>query len=78
MTKIERLMAENVMNIESFQGEYRWLSNFWYYTVAYEGICYPTIENAYQAAKTDDSSKRLLFKNLTPGQAKRIGRQIII
>src|SRR3954468_6821071 len=44
--------------IDSFQGEYRFLSNFWPAGVEFEGITYPTAEHAYQAAKTLDVALR--------------------
>lgn len=62
------------MKIESFQGEHRWLSNFWPVTVLYEGHLYPSVENAYQAAKLPPS-QRGQFRSCTAGQAKRLGRQ---
>lgn len=63
--------------VAEFQGEYRWLSNFWYVNVQYEGVTYPSVEHAYQAAKTDPAW-RAPFRGGSPGQAKRHGRQIPI
>lgn len=62
-------------SIDTFQGEYRFLSNFWPATVDYEGFAYPSAEHAYQAAKFEDIEIRtaILFAD-TPGQAKRLGR----
>ena len=34
---------------KGFQGEFRFLSNFWPAEITYENIVYPTTENAYQA-----------------------------
>ena len=65
--------------IREFQGQYRFLSNFWRAEVAYEGNIYPTVEHAYQAAKSLDPkfrAKVLLCE--TPGRAKRIGKQAIL
>jgi ribA/ribD-fused uncharacterized protein len=63
--------------IESFHGEYRFLSNFWPAIVEMDGIIYPTVEHAYQAAKTFDQSARLKIQALRePGNAKRAGRRI--
>jgi len=61
------------MKIETFRGEYRWLSNFWPPTVLYDGIDYPTVEHAYQAAKFDKSlTHRENIRSLdSPGKAKR-------
>lgn len=62
------------MDILEFQGEYRWLSNFWPCEVRYEGVTYPTVENAFQAAKFE-KSLRENFVVCTPVQAKQLGRQ---
>lgn len=63
-------------NILSFQGEFRWLSNFWPADVCLEGVHYDTVENAYQAAKCWNIADRLPFQTDTPGQAKRRGHAI--
>lgn len=63
--------------VNKFRGPYRFLSNFWPSPVILNGITYPTVEHAYQAAKT--KSKRLRKEIAacdTPGQAKRAGRKI--
>ena len=63
--------------INSFRDEYRFLSNFWFVDVEFEGIVYPSIEHAYVAAKTLDESKRLeISKVRTPGEVKRLGRSL--
>ena len=63
--------------IAEFQGEYRFLSNFWPATVVYEGITYPTSEHAYQAAKTLDVEQRKRIAALqTPAEAKSAGRAL--
>lgn len=63
--------------IHEFQGRYRFLSNFWPSVVTYDGERYPTVEHAYQAAKSDDPAYRLRISVETQGSpsvAKRIGR----
>jgi len=63
--------------ITSFTGKYEFLSNFAPHSVDYEGLTYPTSEHAFQAAKTVDPVERERIRNLpSPGQAKRVGRQI--
>jgi ribA/ribD-fused uncharacterized protein len=61
--------------ITRFADEYSWLSNFWQATVTLDGVTYPTVENAYQAAKTFPS-QRNKFRHCTPGAAKREGRVV--
>jgi ribA/ribD-fused uncharacterized protein len=63
--------------IDSFSGEYRFLSNFHPSPVEMKGIVYPTVEHAFQAAKTLDSVERRRIAELdTPGKAKRAGRKV--
>lgn len=65
--------------IDSFSGEYRFLSNFYPARVALDGVDYPTVEHAYQAAKTMDKSKRSIICHAeTPGKAKRLGRSPLL
>ena len=63
--------------ITSFSGEYRWLSNFWPVLINYEGLVYPSTENAYQASKTYPEYREP-YKFYTPGKAKREGAKIAI
>lgn len=63
--------------INKFEGEYAFLSNFYPSPFVYDGIEYPTVEHFFQAAKTTDLSKRKeIAAAPTPGQAKRMGRQV--
>ncbi len=62
--------------ITEFQGQYRFLSNFWPAVVLMDGVFYPSVENAYQAAKTLDLDAREVFEDCTPGQAKRLGKSL--
>lgn len=65
--------------ISSFQGNFRFLSNFYPAEVEFEGMIYPTVEHAYQAAKTLDFNERKRISGaITPGMAKRMGRQLAI
>lgn len=63
-------------NILGFFGKYRYLSNFYLTPIKYDGVVYPSVENAYQAAKTLDLEQRKQFVNCSPGQAKRLGRTV--
>ena len=65
--------------IDSFQGKYRFLSNFWPSEVLLYGLIYPTVEHAYQAAKTNDLDDREIIRNLdTPGRAKSRGKSVVL
>lgn len=65
-------------DIEEFQGEYRWLSNFWPCEIELNGIIYPSVENAYQASKfsKEDLDWKNPFIDCKPGFAKRLGKPI--
>ena len=61
--------------IQSFSGEYRFLSNFWPSPVEYAGKVWPTAEHAYQAAKFVDPAKREAIRSdPDPRQAKKYGK----
>lgn len=62
------------MDITEFLGPHRWLSNFWPAPVQLDGVLYPTVEHAYQAAKTLNPSERAVIRETpSPGAAKRLG-----
>lgn len=67
--------------IKDFIGEYLFLSNF--YTpknpIMHDGKAYPTVEHAFQAAKTRDPEQKEKIRLVeNPGEAKRLGRQVIL
>src|SRR5690606_15079076 len=63
--------------IGPFSGEHRWLSNFWPVQVEYEGMTFPSVEHAYQAAKCARLEDREIIRRaLSPAEAKRLGRQV--
>ena len=63
--------------IDKFMGEFRFLSNFYRMNLKFEGKVYPTTEHAFQAAKTLDKSQKIKIRNAnSPGDAKRLGRQV--
>lgn len=67
------------MTISEFQGDFRPLSNFWFVKVIYDHETYPSVEHAYQAAKTHDLIHRSFIQQLqTPGLAKREGRKVVL
>lgn len=65
--------------INSFSGKYRFLSNFYPSPIAINGIVYPTVEHYFQAMKTTDIALRKeIAKASSPGNAKRMGRKILL
>jgi len=64
------------MIINRFYNKYYWLSNFYLVWLEYEGLIYPSVENAYQAAKTNHIEYKQRIQTLTPAAAKKFGKSI--
>jgi len=63
--------------IEDFRGHYQFLSNSAPAPVSLEGVEYPTVEHAYQAAKTLDPGERQTIRSAaTPGLARKLSRNL--
>lgn len=66
-----------VTKIHKFTGKYEFLSNFYPCLVQYEGVRYPSVEHAYQAAKTLDKDTRTAFSILpTASDTKKLGGKL--
>ena len=64
-------------DINEFSGNYRFLSNFHPAAVSFDDQIYPSVEHAYQAAKTLDPEEREIIRNsTTPGMAKKLGKHV--
>jgi len=71
--------------IAEFQGQYRFLSNFWPCSIKYPE-CLPepfdifsSSEHVFQAMKCENETERYLIRNAeTAGKAKRLGRKVQI
>ncbi|AKG21176.1 NADAR family protein [Calothrix sp. 336/3] len=67
------------MHINRFSGNYAFLSNFWYCKIIFEDIEFPSVEHAFQAAKTTNPNEReMVCLAATPVKAKRIGRKVTL
>lgn len=65
--------------IDVFQGKYRFLSNFYYAPIEYQGREWQTVEHAYQAAKTLDPYMQEEIRCIkSPGAAKRVGHEVTL
>src|SRR5574341_75890 len=70
---IESCMAA----INQFTGQHAFLSNFYPSWIELDGEQYPTVEHAFQAAKTLDKAERKLIREAAaPAQARRLGRKV--
>ncbi|KAK3915763.1 Riboflavin biosynthesis protein VVA0006 [Frankliniella fusca] len=69
----------DISPIHGFIGESAFLSNFHPSPITYQGTLYPTVEHAYQAAKTHNfHEKEEVRKAKTPSEAKRLGKSVEI
>ena len=65
--------------IDKFEGEYRFLSNFYTVPITHNGKIYPTSEHLYQALKTADVHEQERIRSCpNPGAAKKEGKNITI
>lgn len=65
--------------IAGFNGEHRYLSNFWVSPTVWRGREAPSAEHHYAAAKADtDEDRERIYASETPGRAKRIGLNITL
>lgn len=67
------------MRIDTFSDKYTFLSNFSSSPIKLLGEIWPTVEHAYQGAKTLNKLQRQTIRLCsTPGKAKRLGRKVDI
>lgn len=72
-------MTEGAPPITEFDGDTAFLSNFWPSPIEWEGVAYPTVEHAFQAAKTLDPAKRRWIAALPyPADAKSAGQRVAL
>lgn len=76
-SKVPEYAIHDDKRVCGFFGPFRWLSNFFPAKVHYEGLDYPSVEYAYQAAKWPQN-KRDEFTRITAGQSKRLGKKLRI
>ena len=73
----QKVQPEVHRGIDDFQGDYFFLSNFSPAPVMLDGVEYPTVEHAYQAAKTLEPKERERIRGAsTPGLARKLGRKM--
>ena len=63
--------------IDLFRKDYYFLSNFYKCSVVYDGMSFPSVEHAFQAAKNPDSDyRKRVAGTASPAVAKRLGRSV--
>lgn len=63
--------------VESFRGDYAFLSNFYVAPIELAGVSWRTVEHFYQAMKSTNSKVQYAIRVLgSPQNAKRMGRTI--
>lgn len=76
MTPAPSTPAATPRVIDCFTGPWEFLSNYSAAPVRLDGVPYPTVEHAYQAAKTlDETVRARIADDPDPDEAKRLGRQ---
>jgi predicted NAD-dependent protein-ADP-ribosyltransferase YbiA (DUF1768 family) len=76
-TKInwQQFCIHDATRIYGFFGEYRYLSNFYNTPVHFEGVCYPSSENAFQAAKIVEE-ERGQFVTCSAAESKNLWKTL--
>ena len=64
--------------INSFRGEYYWLSNFYPVDIFYKGRLYPSVEHAFMSSKSDSEEWKIFCSDSSnpPGKVKVAGRTV--
>ena len=64
--------------IKEFQGEYRWLSNFWPVEIEYKGRFFSNVENAFHSEKSNDEKfKDFCASESDPKIVKKAQREMV-
>lgn len=65
-----------LQKIGEFDGEFAFLSNFYPATINMDGMTFQSSEAAYQAQKCANTMDKFQFCNLSPRDAKKLGRKV--
>jgi ribA/ribD-fused uncharacterized protein len=66
----------NLYPITSFQGQHRWLSNFWPCRIDYGLMTFSCVEAAYQAFKCSNPDQMAEFVGLNGAESKQHGKSV--
>lgn len=71
-------LEKQMQGVYGFFGPFRFLSNFHFVDVEYDGVIYRTTEHAYQAAKTLDlTAREIIRQQERPREARRLGQEVV-
>lgn len=74
---LDRKTYDDKLSINRFSGKYSFLSNFSPASIKFDDEYYPSVEHAYQAAKTESTEEREKIRILDKASdAKRVGRTV--
>lgn len=59
-----------------FRGKYGFLSNFYECDIWWEGIRFRSVENAFQAGKSNKRNDWVKISTVSPAMAKKLGRKV--
>lgn len=68
----------DIGEVNSFRGQYAFLSNFYEADVTYQGLTFHSNEAAFQAQKATNEVIRASFCDKSASDAKRLGRNIVL
>ncbi len=75
---VNRQPFVNKNGIYGFFGDFRFLSNFHLCRIEFEGRKFTSSEAAFMSAKTLEPSVKNMFMELSPNNAKSLGRSIVL
>lgn len=65
-------------SIIGFTGPFAFLSNLYPSPLEWENFLFPAVENAFQAAKTNDSEARRHLSEMSPDESAAFGRTVAL
>jgi len=67
-----------LLSITRFEGDYRFLSNYYNCEILYDGLGFRSVEAAFQAMKCQTHEERIPFESMNPRQARAAGRKVTL
>lgn len=75
--RYESMFGDICPGVFGFFGDFRWLSNFHLSPITFGTKIYPSVEHAYQAAKSTDKNEREKIRTAaSPAIARKLGQKV--